>query len=54
MLIDGIGQTPYIPTTTTQPAAVEPGTPDYYQQRYDDFVSRNPGVDPPDYYLEYG
>lgn len=54
MLIDGIGQTPYIPTTTTQPAAVEPGTSDYYQQRYDDFVSRNPGVDPPDYYLEYG
>ena len=54
MLIDGIRQTPYVPTTSTPPAPVEPGTRDYYQQRYDDFVSRNPGVDPPDYYLEYG
>lgn len=54
MLIDGIRQTPYVPTTSTPPAPVEQGTPDYYQQRYDDFVSRNPGVEPPDYYLEYG
>jgi hypothetical protein len=54
MLIDGIRQTPYVPTTSTPPAPVEPGTPDYYQQRYDDFVARNPGVEPPDYYLEYG
>ena len=54
MYIDGVRQTPYIPTTSTPPAAVEPGTPGYYQQRYDDFVSRNPGVTPPDYYLDYG
>jgi hypothetical protein len=37
-----------------QPAAVKTGTLDYYKQRYDDFVRRNPGVKPPDYYLSYG
>jgi hypothetical protein len=40
--------------SSAQPAAIEPGTPDYYQQRYDDFVARNPCAQPPDYYLEYG
>lgn len=54
MFVDGVRHTPYIPATSTQPAPVEPGSPDYYQQRYDDFVARNPGVEPPDYYLEYG
>jgi hypothetical protein len=54
MFIDGVRHTPYIPTTETPPAAVQPGSSDYYQQRYDDFVARNPGVDPPDYYLGYG
>jgi hypothetical protein len=36
------------------PAEVKTGTLDYYKQRYDDFVKRNPGVKPPDYYLSYG
>jgi hypothetical protein len=36
------------------PAEVKTGTRDYYQQRHDDFVRRNPGVKPPDYYLGYG
>lgn len=36
------------------PPPVRPGSPDYYQQRVDDFISRNPGMDPPDYYLGYG
>jgi len=54
MLVEGIQHTPYLRVPTGEPAAVEPGTPDYYQRRYEDFVSRNPGADPPDYYLEYG
>lgn len=54
MLIDGVRQTPYLPRIETPPVAIEPGAADYYQQRYDDFVARNPGVDPPDYYLDYG
>ena len=37
-----------------QPAAVEPGSPDYYEQRYEDFKARNPCATPPDYYLGYG
>jgi hypothetical protein len=30
------------------------GTLDYYKARHDDFVRRNPGKTPPDYYLNYG
>jgi Ca2+-binding RTX toxin-like protein len=30
------------------------GSLDYYKFRYNDFVRRNPGVVPPDYYLNYG
>jgi hypothetical protein len=30
------------------------GTLGYYKARYDDFVQRNPGKTPPDYYLGYG
>lgn len=37
-----------------QPAEVRTPSPDYYRQRYDDFVRRNPGQKPPDYYLNYG
>jgi hypothetical protein len=37
-----------------QPAEVRTPSQDYYRQRYDDFVRRNPGVTPPDYYLGYG
>ncbi len=37
-----------------QPAEVRTPSPDYYRQRHDDFVRRNPGVTPPDYYLNYG
>ena len=36
------------------PAEVKTGTKDYYKQRHDDFVRRNPGMTPPDYYLGYG
>jgi hypothetical protein len=36
------------------PAEIPTGTKDYYKQRYDDFVRRNPGMTPPSYYLEYG
>jgi len=46
---------PTSPTpSSAAPEPVKPGTPDYYQQRYNDFVARNPGVTPPDYYLGYG
>jgi len=47
------GPTSCAPSSAT-PAPVTPGTPDYYQQRYNDFVARNPCAKPPDYYLEYG
>ena len=30
------------------------GNLDYYKQRYEDFKIRNPGLKPPDYYLDYG
>jgi RHS repeat-associated protein len=30
------------------------GNMDYYKLRYADFVRRNPGVEPPDYYMQYG
>lgn len=36
------------------PAEVRTPSNDYYRQRHDDFVRRNPGVKPPDYYLNYG
>jgi hypothetical protein len=36
------------------PAEIPTGTKDYYKQRYDDFVRRNPGMTPPAYYMEYG
>ena len=36
------------------PAEVRTPASDYYKQRYDDFVRRNPGQTPPDYYLGYG
>jgi len=41
-------------TPAELPGAVQTGTPDYYQQRHDDFVRRNPGMTPPSYYLDYG
>lgn len=36
------------------PAEVRTPSSDYYRQRYEDFVRRNPGATPPDYYLNYG
>ncbi|MBM7118843.1 hypothetical protein [Archangium primigenium] len=36
------------------PAEIPTGTPDYYRQRADDFRRRNPGMEPPAYYMEYG
>ncbi len=40
--------------TRNLPAEVRTPSGDYYKQRYDDFVRRNPGQTPPDYYLNYG
>ena len=36
------------------PAEVRTPASDFYKQRYDDFVRRNPGQTPQDYYLGYG
>lgn len=36
------------------PAEVQTGTTEYYRQRHNDFMRRNPGMTPPDYYLNYG
>ena len=36
------------------PAEIPTGTPDYYRQRAEDFRRRNPGMEPPAYYMEYG
>jgi len=36
------------------PSLTKPGPDDYYHQRYNDFVARNPCATPPDYYLGYG
>ena len=36
------------------PGHVQTGTSSYYINRARDFVKRNPGKDPPSYYLEYG
>jgi hypothetical protein len=36
------------------PYPKELGLPEYYKFRYDDFVRRNPGKEPPDYYLDFG
>lgn len=30
------------------------GTLEYYRMRNEDFIRRNPGVEPPDYYMDYG
>jgi len=40
--------------SSAKPAEVPTGTLEYYKQRLNDFVARNPGVAPPPYYLEYG
>ena len=37
-----------------QPLPALVGSVGYYRARYDDFARRNPGLEPPDYYLEYG
>jgi hypothetical protein len=37
------------------PAAIPPdGSVDYYVRRAKDFMRRNPNMDPPDYYMNYG
>lgn len=41
------------PEPTPAPISVM-GTTSYYRWRHDDFVKRNPGKTPPDYYLAYG
>lgn len=51
--IDGPSFPAYTPPADV-PAPVEVGTREYYQQRLADFQARNPGVEPPDYYLGYG
>jgi hypothetical protein len=47
-------QDPPAPADRDRPLSVATGNIDYYQQRADDFRRRNPGLEPPDYYLEYG
>lgn len=42
------------PAAHDNPAPVTTGTADYYEQRVADFQLRNPGMDPPDYYMGYG
>lgn len=51
---DGPSRIPALSPTTYDPAPVTPGTPDYYERRVADFQLRNPGMDPPDYYMGYG
>jgi len=41
-------------TNPDEPAAVETGTLDYYEQRAQDYERRHPGEEAPDYYREYG
>jgi hypothetical protein len=48
------GPPPPAPSDANSPAPVQTGTLDYYRERYDDFVRRNPGLTPPPYYLNYG
>lgn len=52
--VDSVYSRAPIQAPTYDPAPVTPGTRDYYQQRVDDFLQRNPGMAPPDYYLGYG
>lgn len=40
--------------SSAKPTDVPTGTLEYYRQRLNDFVARNPGVQPPPYYLDYG
>lgn len=42
------------PADPDSPAAVTTGTDTYYKDRAADFRRRNPGMEPPSYYLEYG
>lgn len=51
--IDGPSFPTYTPPAN-DPAPVEVGTREYYQQRLADFEQRNPGMKPPDYYMGYG
>lgn len=41
-------------TNPDEPAAIETGTLDYYEQRAQDYERRHPGEEAPDYYREYG
>lgn len=41
-------------TQADLPAAIPTGTVDYYRERNADFMRRNPGMTPPDYYMQYG
>lgn len=43
-----------VPSPADLPAEIPTGTLDFYKLRNADFVRRNPGVPPPDYYLQYG
>jgi hypothetical protein len=50
----GAGKAPATNVARNLPAEVRTPSSDYYKQRVDDFVRRNPGQTPPDYYLNYG
>jgi|GEM_PF-6618917 len=51
---NSIALAPPPPSSADAPREFPTGRMDYYRRRHEDFVSRNPGQQPPPYYLEYG
>jgi hypothetical protein len=49
-----LSQAPALPPGVNSPREVSPGRMDYYLRRDEDFRARNPGMQPPPYYLQYG
>lgn len=49
-----VSQAPASASRANAPREVSVGRLDYYRQRDQDFRARNPGQQPPPYYLEYG
>ncbi|OJH42115.1 hypothetical protein [Cystobacter ferrugineus] len=49
-----LSQAPAASPGTNSPREVPTGRMDYYRQRAEDFRARNPGMQPPPYYLQYG
>ncbi|EPX57821.1 hypothetical protein D187_004700 [Cystobacter fuscus DSM 2262] len=49
-----LSQAPAASPGANSPREVPTGRVDYYRRREEDFRARNPGVQPPPYYLQYG